>query len=84
MAVGHPFLFRSIIFINSALPLPVHPQLQFISHLPSTVLGEQLISQLFRSIPNQQWLFRYGRVPLNFLLSEYVWKVCLVVLECCI
>lgn len=45
------------------------------SHLPSTVIGEQLIAQLFRGIPDSQWLFQYGRVPMSFILSEYVWKV---------
>ena len=53
----------------------VHPQLQFISHFPSTVLGEQLVAQLFRAIPERQWLFRYGRVPLSFILSDYVYQV---------
>ncbi|TFK74052.1 S-adenosyl-L-methionine-dependent methyltransferase [Pluteus cervinus] len=52
----------------------VHPNLHFISTLPLTVIGEQLIAQLFRSIPDAQWLFQYGRIPLSFLLSEYVWK----------
>ncbi|KAJ7647354.1 S-adenosyl-L-methionine-dependent methyltransferase [Roridomyces roridus] len=52
----------------------VHPQLQFISHLTSNIPGEQLISQLIRSIPDQQWLFKYGRVPMGILLSEYIWK----------
>ncbi|KAF8629119.1 hypothetical protein AX17_005705 [Amanita inopinata Kibby_2008] len=52
----------------------VHPSLHFISHLPSTVEGEQLVAQLFRSIPDQQWLFQYGRVPMSFVLSEHVWK----------
>ncbi|KAF5376226.1 hypothetical protein D9615_008540 [Tricholomella constricta] len=52
----------------------VHPQLQFISHLPSTVNGEQLISQLLRTVPEHQWLFQYGRVPLSFLLSEHVYN----------
>lgn len=52
----------------------VHPKLHFISHLPSSVHGEQLIAQLFRSVPDQQWLFQYGRVPLSFILSTYVWK----------
>ncbi|KAJ7497275.1 S-adenosyl-L-methionine-dependent methyltransferase, partial [Mycena latifolia] len=52
----------------------VHPQLHFISHLAANVSGEQLISQLFRSIPDQQWLFKYGRVPMSVLLSEYTWK----------
>ncbi|KAJ6593879.1 S-adenosyl-L-methionine-dependent methyltransferase [Mycena capillaripes] len=52
----------------------VHPQLHFISHLSSSVAGEQFISQLFRSMPDQQWLFKYGRVPMSILLSEYIWK----------
>ncbi|KAF8658323.1 hypothetical protein AX16_002091 [Volvariella volvacea WC 439] len=52
----------------------VHPHLQFISHLPSNVMGEQLIAQLFRSIPDRQWLFQYGRVPLSFVLTEHLWK----------
>ena len=53
----------------------VHPQLQFVSHLMSNVYGEQFISQLFRGMPDQQWLFKYGRVPMSILLSEYIWKV---------
>jgi len=52
----------------------VHPSLQFISHLPSNVLGEQLIAQFLRSIPDRQWLFKYGRVPMSFILSDHVWK----------
>ncbi|KAJ7462266.1 S-adenosyl-L-methionine-dependent methyltransferase [Mycena galericulata] len=52
----------------------VHPQLHFVSHLWSNVAGEQFISQLFRSMPDQQWLFKYGRVPMSVLLSEYIWK----------
>ncbi|KAJ6609896.1 S-adenosyl-L-methionine-dependent methyltransferase [Mycena sp. CBHHK59/15] len=52
----------------------VHPQLHFVSHLASNVPGEQFISQLFRSMPDKQWLFKYGRVPMSILLSEYIWK----------
>ncbi|KAK2467873.1 hypothetical protein APHAL10511_000168 [Amanita phalloides] len=52
----------------------VHPSLHFISHLPSSIDGEQLIAQLFRSIPDQQWLFKYGRMPMSFVLSDHVWK----------
>jgi transcription factor 1 len=52
----------------------VHPQLSFITHIPTTVLGEQLISQLFRGIPDKQWLFQYGRVPLCFIMSSRMWK----------
>ena len=53
----------------------VHPQLQFISHLPENVFGEQFISQIVRLIPDRQWLFNYGRVPMNFLLNIHVWQV---------
>ncbi|KAJ7262196.1 S-adenosyl-L-methionine-dependent methyltransferase [Mycena haematopus] len=52
----------------------VHPQLHFVSHLAPNVYGEQFISQLFRSMPDQQWLFKHGRVPMSILLSEYIWK----------
>ncbi|KAJ8076827.1 hypothetical protein PM082_001250 [Marasmius tenuissimus] len=52
----------------------VHPQLQFVSHLPENVSGEQLISQLIRLIPERQWLFKYGRIPMNFLLNIHVWQ----------
>ncbi|KAF9462341.1 S-adenosyl-L-methionine-dependent methyltransferase [Collybia nuda] len=52
----------------------VHPGFQFISHIPSTVSGEQLISQFFRSIPEKHWVFKYGRTPLNFILGENVWR----------
>jgi len=38
------------------------------------MLGEQLVAQLFRSIPDQSWLFRYGRVPLSFIMSDWVWQ----------
>ncbi|KAJ4483467.1 S-adenosyl-L-methionine-dependent methyltransferase [Lentinula aciculospora] len=52
----------------------VHPKLQFISHLPITIYGEQLIAQILRLIPNRNWLFKFGRVKMNLLLSEYVWQ----------
>ena len=69
-------------FIRLMLKLPcltrvshlVHPQLSFITHIPTTVLGEQLIAQLFRGIPDKQWLFQYGRVPLCFMMSSRMWK----------
>ncbi|KAI0081915.1 S-adenosyl-L-methionine-dependent methyltransferase [Panus rudis PR-1116 ss-1] len=47
----------------------VHPQLHFISHLPFSSHGEQLITQLFRTIPEKIWLFKRGRVPMSFILS---------------
>ncbi|KAG6885163.1 hypothetical protein C0993_005403 [Termitomyces sp. T159_Od127] len=52
----------------------VHPQLQFISHLPSTVYSEQLLSQFLRSMPEGHWLFSYGRIPLSFILSEHLYR----------
>ncbi|KAG5720008.1 hypothetical protein E4T56_gene6859 [Termitomyces sp. T112] len=52
----------------------VHPQLQFISHLPSTVHSEQLLSQFLRYMPDGNWLFAYGRVPLSLILSEHLYR----------
>jgi len=28
--------------------------------------GEQPVAQLFRCIPENSWLFRYGRIPMSF------------------
>ncbi|KAF8902639.1 ribosomal RNA adenine dimethylase-domain-containing protein [Mucidula mucida] len=50
----------------------LHPQLQWISHIPSTSHGEQLVSQLLRFIPGRQWLFKFGRVSLNMVLGSFV------------
>ena len=55
---------------------PVHPQLHFISHIPHTIKGEQLIAQLFRCIPEKSWLFKYGCVPMSLILGEWIWEVC--------
>ncbi|KAF7428018.1 Mitochondrial transcription factor 1 [Pleurotus ostreatus] len=52
----------------------LHPQLQFVTHFPMNIHGEQLIAQFLRCIPDKQWLFQYGRVPLSFVLSDYVWQ----------
>ncbi|KDR75021.1 hypothetical protein GALMADRAFT_98120 [Galerina marginata CBS 339.88] len=52
----------------------VHPQLQFIMHMTSGVDGEQLSAQLLRTIPDRQWLYQYGRVPLNFILTARMWE----------
>ena len=38
--------------------------------------GEQPVAQLFRCIPENSWLFRYGRIPMSFfLLADWVWRV---------
>ena len=53
----------------------VHPNLQFISHIPQSIMGEQLVNQFLRCIPDKTWLFKYGRVPLNLIMGEWVWQV---------
>jgi transcription factor 1 len=53
----------------------VHPELHFVTHIPQTIPGEQLVAQLFRSIPEYSWLFKYGRIPMSFLLPDWVWRV---------
>jgi transcription factor 1 len=53
----------------------VHPQLQFIMHMDTWVEGEQLLSQFFRCIPDRQWLFSYGRIPLDLILPMRMWEV---------
>ncbi|EJF65151.1 S-adenosyl-L-methionine-dependent methyltransferase [Dichomitus squalens LYAD-421 SS1] len=50
------------------------PDLHFVSHLAHNVYGEQLVAQLFRSIPERAWLFKYGRVPMSIIMSEWVWS----------
>jgi hypothetical protein len=55
--------------------LLVHPELHFVTHIPQTIHGEQLVAQLFRCIPEKSWLFKYGRVPMSFILADWVWQV---------
>lgn len=38
-------------------------------------MGEQLIAQLFRNIPQRTWLFKYGCVPMSFVMGEWIWEV---------
>ncbi|KAI0000430.1 S-adenosyl-L-methionine-dependent methyltransferase [Russula vinacea] len=52
----------------------LHPELHFVSHIPLTVLGEQLVAQLFRCIPERSWLFKHGRIPMSFVLSDWLWR----------
>ncbi|KZV82510.1 S-adenosyl-L-methionine-dependent methyltransferase [Exidia glandulosa HHB12029] len=44
--------------------------LQWIAHIPQSVRGEQLMSQLFRASPERAWLFKYGRVRMSCILAE--------------
>lgn len=53
----------------------VHPELHFVTHIPQTIAGEQLVSQLFRCIPERSWLFKYGRIPMSFVFADWVWRV---------
>ncbi|KAF8422787.1 S-adenosyl-L-methionine-dependent methyltransferase [Boletus edulis BED1] len=50
------------------------PPLSFIAHLPTSIYGEQLIAQLLRLVPDRGWLFRYGRVPMNYVMHDFVWE----------
>jgi transcription factor 1 len=38
-------------------------------------MGEQFAAQIFRCIPEHEWLFKFGRVPLNLILSGNLWGV---------
>lgn len=53
------------------------PPLRFIAHLPTSIYGEQLIAQLLRLIPDRGWLFRYGRVPMSYIMHDFMWEVSL-------
>jgi len=48
----------------------LHPNLHFISHIPLSVLGDQLVAQFFRCIPERSWMFQYGRVPMSLILNK--------------
>ncbi|OCH95074.1 S-adenosyl-L-methionine-dependent methyltransferase [Obba rivulosa] len=52
----------------------IHPELHFISHLPLNIMGEQLIAQFLRCIPERSWLFHYGRVPMSIIIGEWLWQ----------
>ncbi|CAE6418200.1 unnamed protein product [Rhizoctonia solani] len=47
-----------------------HSTLSFIGHLPLGPVGEQLIAQLLRAIPERSWLFKYGRMRMSWLLAQ--------------
>ncbi|EIM83080.1 S-adenosyl-L-methionine-dependent methyltransferase [Stereum hirsutum FP-91666 SS1] len=52
----------------------VHPSFHFVTHIPHSIQGEQLVAQLFRCIPESSWLFRFGRVPMSFIMGKHVWE----------
>ncbi|CAE6457579.1 unnamed protein product [Rhizoctonia solani] len=47
-----------------------HSTLSFVGHLPLGPVGEQLIAQLLRAIPERSWLFKYGRMRMSWLLAQ--------------
>ena len=49
--------------------------MQFIANLPHSTHGEQLIAQLLRYVSEKSWLYKWGRVKLNFIMGEWVWEV---------
>ncbi|KAI0046065.1 S-adenosyl-L-methionine-dependent methyltransferase [Auriscalpium vulgare] len=52
----------------------LHPNLHFITHIPQNIPGEQLVAQLLRCVPEKSWLFKHGRVPMSFILPEWLWR----------
>ena len=70
--------------LNQPLHPPVHPQLHFISHISHDIKGEQLVAQFFRMIPDHLWLFKYGRIPLSFIMGQSLWEVRLYLRAQCI
>ncbi|KAL1748705.1 S-adenosyl-L-methionine-dependent methyltransferase [Schizophyllum fasciatum] len=51
----------------------VNDRLSFICHLPMGTTGEMFFQQWVRCIPDKQWLFAFGRVPLNIVMTEELW-----------
>lgn len=37
--------------------------------------AELVASQLLRSIPDRQWLFKFGRMPMNLILTDRMYEV---------
>jgi transcription factor 1 len=58
------------VYMNLSLLAAPHSTLSFIGHLPLGQVGEQLIAQLFRTIPERSWLFKFGRMRMSWLLSK--------------
>jgi hypothetical protein len=61
--------------IGVGLTGKVHPTLQFISHIPHSILGEQLVAQFCRCVPDKSWLFQHGRVPMNLIITDWLSQV---------
>ena len=73
--MGQLYVFPPVKPNKTASHPAVHPELHFVTHIPQTIPGEQLVSQLLRCIPEKSWLFKYGRIPMSFILADWVWRV---------
>lgn len=51
------------------------PNLRFVAQIPDSVVGEQLISQWVALIPRRGWLFEFGRMRLDLLVSPSLFDV---------
>lgn len=51
------------------------PHLRFVAQIPDSMVGEQLISQWISCIPRRNWLFAYGRVRMDLLVSPSLFDV---------
>ncbi|KJA20076.1 hypothetical protein HYPSUDRAFT_43714 [Hypholoma sublateritium FD-334 SS-4] len=63
--------------LDTVKPIPweqEHDQFQFIMSIPTDIHGEQLVAQLMRAVPDRQWLFQYGRIPMNLIMTTRMWE----------
>ncbi|KAI4524473.1 S-adenosyl-L-methionine-dependent methyltransferase [Schizophyllum commune Loenen D] len=51
----------------------VNERLSFVCSLPMGHAGEMFYQQWIRSIPDKQWLFALGRVPMHITMTEELW-----------
>jgi hypothetical protein len=66
---------RLVLTVVAVLTGEVHPTLQYISHIPHSIAGEQLVAQFCRCVPDESWLFQHGRVPMNLIMSDWLSQV---------
>uniref|UniRef100_D8QCK8 rRNA adenine N(6)-methyltransferase n=1 Tax=Schizophyllum commune (strain H4-8 / FGSC 9210) TaxID=578458 RepID=D8QCK8_SCHCM len=51
----------------------VNERVSFVCSLPMGNAGEMFYQQWVRSIPDKQWLFALGRVPMHITMTEELW-----------
>ncbi|KAL1704146.1 hypothetical protein EV121DRAFT_206480 [Schizophyllum commune] len=51
----------------------INERLSFVCSLPMGHAGEMFYQQWIRSIPDKQWLFALGRVPMHITMTEELW-----------